>query len=185
MPHGRQLGRGREIRAAAPAQAGPRRLADQLAAMGREGTEASEVIDEAGRRWLGQETQQIRRDFEQRGHRRAFPDRTGAGAGAAAGGGAARPRHPRAAATSAATARPHTVGVSVPAARPCNIAKGQHAYAVQCTARHAWYPMCWRSRLVITSAASRSNATTPRPTPSGRYEPVNGTVAFTSRTGDT
>src|SRR5439155_26494824 len=91
-------------------------------------------------------------------------------------------RHPTPASTTAAhdryTVRAHGAPASVPELNPCTIATGQHAYALQCTARQTRYPMRRRSKLVITRAASRSTATTPSPIPSGRYRPVNGTTAF-------
>ena len=69
-----------------------------------------------------------------------------------------------------ATTRPSIHGreASLPVPSPWIRATGQQAYAVQCTARQPRQPIRDRRTLVIVSARSRSKATAPRPSHSGR-----------------
>ncbi len=74
----------------------------------------------------------------------------------------------------------HGERTSLPVPSVCSIASGQHAYATQWTARHTAKPMRWRSRLVMTSATSSSMESTPRPSHTGRYDPVNGATVLST-----
>ena len=93
----------------------------------------------------------------------------------------ARIRHHTATVTitthAASTANTSRVVVSVPVARPCTTANGQHTYASQCTRRQARGPMRFRSKLVAINASTRSNATAPKPSHNGRYADANGMTA--------
>src|SRR5450759_3450147 len=57
---------------------------------------------------------------------------------------------------------------SLPVPSVCTRASGQQAYASQWMLRHVRCPRRWRSMLVIVIARSRSNATAPRPSHTGR-----------------
>ena len=73
--------------------------------------------------------------------------------------------------------------MSLPVPSPWTRATGQHAYASQWIAFHERNPSRTRTRLVITRASSRSKATAPRPSQTGRYAAPNGTIASTHRIG--
>ncbi len=60
------------------------------------------------------------------------------------------------------------VFASLPVPRPCTTATGQEAYASQWVERQSRWPRRRRSMLVTVSASSRSNATAPSPSHSGR-----------------
>ena len=87
--------------------------------------------------------------------------------------GQSRSRRAASAATTPAThaavsSCSHAERASVPVPRPCSTATGQQAYAAQCTARQARRPSRARSTLVTISATSRSKASAPKPSHSGR-----------------
>ena len=78
--------------------------------------------------------------------------------------------------TASTTARTHATFTtstnesfeSVPAPNPCSTTSGQQRYDIQWTTRHVRAPMRCRSRLVIVSASTRSNAMAPNPSHSDR-----------------
>ena len=87
--------------------------------------------------------------------------------------GQSRSRRAASAATTPAThaavsSASHVERASVPVPRPCSTATGQQTYAAQCTARQARRPSRARSTLVTISAMSRSKASAPKPSHSGR-----------------
>ena len=74
------------------------------------------------------------------------------------------------------TASTQRAAPSVPAPNPWISATGQHRYPAQCTMRQARTPIRTRSRLVTSTASSRSNAIAPRPSQIRRYGEENGTT---------